>query len=606
MVVEYFESLSLASPLSRLLGPRTVCVGRTSEGSAGLGSAIAMSGHVGAYTSDGRAARTAAAATFWFPPQLLPAPTAAGRLHASQHSPGTPGVGTLSHSTPGMRPSQVPVGVVRVPPLVQHKPATISPSERDAGDVADAVPGIAHRAPTGFARTTVQRKFSECEHEKKRLRAKTAPSRTAASTDARRWESRVLDVVGRGGGQPLTPHMRADMEAEFGADFSDVRIHASTAAATSAAAVSAEAYTLGNEIVFGQGFFAPESPEGKHRLAHELAHVQQQRKVPVSVSDGGLAVSDPSDSLEQEAEAAASRALAGPRRTPRDPSSAHEHRAEAVARGNESSSGVRRGATPGVVYRQHQAPGPVSVRSPVFEETVTQLSDIAAGLTGRALTTAEQTIAANVFGASIDLDRVRLIPTHLLEYRTVGNNIRVPHDFTIADEYMRQTLVHELTHVWQYQHGGTSYLSHSVQTQIVGALRGNRNFAYNYELKPGLSFFDFTPEQQASIVENYFAMRRDQAKIASAMAAAGEYASNHQGPDGFPKILSPAQRTAEISRELPAHELAIAQMRAALPDAERTIMLQRAAEVMQTPGSDVFRDPTREITPVKPVLEIRF
>jgi hypothetical protein len=82
--------------------------------------------------------------------------------------------------------------------------------------------------------------------------------------------------------------MRADMEAEFGADFSDVRIHASTAAATSAAAVSAEAYTVGSEVVFGQGFFAPESPEGKHRLAHELAHVQQQRKVPVSVSDGSL------------------------------------------------------------------------------------------------------------------------------------------------------------------------------------------------------------------------------------------------------------------------------------------------------------------------------
>jgi hypothetical protein len=121
-----------------------------------------------------------------------------------------------------------------------------------------------------------------------------------------------------------------------------------------------------------------------------------------------------------------------------------------------------------------------------------------------------------------------------------------------------------------------------------------------------LSFFDFTPEQQASIVENYFAMRRDQAKIACAMGTAGEYASNHQGPDGFQKILIPAQRTAEISRELPAHELAIAQMRAALPDAERSIMLQRAAEVMQTPGSDVFRDPTREITPVKPVLEIRF
>jgi hypothetical protein len=66
--------------------------------------------------------------------------------------------------------------------------------------------------------------------------------------------------------------------------------------------------------VFGHGSFAPDSPEGKYTLAHELAHVQQQRKGPVSGTDtgSGVAVSHPSDAFEQEAEATASRALSGP------------------------------------------------------------------------------------------------------------------------------------------------------------------------------------------------------------------------------------------------------------------------------------------------------
>jgi hypothetical protein len=126
----------------------------------------------------------------------------------------------------------------------------------------------------------------------------------------------VLDVVGKGGGQPLAPEARADMEGRLGADFSNVRVHTDAQAAKSAAAVSAQAYTVGNEVVFGHGSFAPYSAAGKRTLAHELAHVQQQRKGPVSGTDtgGGVAISDPSDDFEQEAEATANRALSDPTR----------------------------------------------------------------------------------------------------------------------------------------------------------------------------------------------------------------------------------------------------------------------------------------------------
>lgn len=119
----------------------------------------------------------------------------------------------------------------------------------------------------------------------------------------------VLEVTGKGGGQPLPPQVGADMANRLGADFSDVRVHTDPKAARSAAAIAAKAYTVGNEVVFGHGYFAPDTSEGLRTLAHELTHVQQQRKGPVQGIDTGrgVALSDPSDSFEQEAQATAIR-----------------------------------------------------------------------------------------------------------------------------------------------------------------------------------------------------------------------------------------------------------------------------------------------------------
>ena len=63
--------------------------------------------------------------------------------------------------------------------------------------------------------------------------------------------SPVLDVVGKGGGQPLDAGVRTGMERALGADLSGVRIHTDGAAAASAQAVQAHAYTVGHEVVFG-------------------------------------------------------------------------------------------------------------------------------------------------------------------------------------------------------------------------------------------------------------------------------------------------------------------------------------------------------------------
>jgi hypothetical protein len=79
-----------------------------------------------------------------------------------------------------------------------------------------------------------------------------------------------------GPGEPLDRQSRAYFEPRFGVDFSRVRIHADARAAQSAQAVNAQAYTIGNDLVFGAGRFAPTSLAGRRLIAHELAHVAQQ------------------------------------------------------------------------------------------------------------------------------------------------------------------------------------------------------------------------------------------------------------------------------------------------------------------------------------------
>ncbi len=85
----------------------------------------------------------------------------------------------------------------------------------------------------------------------------------------------VHSVLG-GAGRQLDPSTRTFMESRFGHDFSSVRIFNDGAAAESARAVSANAYTVGEKIVFNQGRYSPGSPAGNRLLAHELAHVVQQ------------------------------------------------------------------------------------------------------------------------------------------------------------------------------------------------------------------------------------------------------------------------------------------------------------------------------------------
>jgi len=122
----------------------------------------------------------------------------------------------------------------------------------------------------------------------------------------------VHDVL-RSPGQPLDPATRTFMEPRFGHDFSKVRIHTDAKAVESARAVNAAAYTVGSEVVFGAGQYAPRTAEGKMLLAHELAHVVQQTTGSArdNVYPENLSISDLSDSFEQAADLVADGVVRG-------------------------------------------------------------------------------------------------------------------------------------------------------------------------------------------------------------------------------------------------------------------------------------------------------
>jgi len=109
-------------------------------------------------------------------------------------------------------------------------------------------------------------------------------------------------------GQPLDSALRRTMESRFRHNFADVRIHRDQRAAESAQAVNADAWTIGRHIAFQPHLYAPETPAGQRLIAHELAHVTQQRHAS---SNAPLTIGDPHAPAEAEADRAADAAVGG-------------------------------------------------------------------------------------------------------------------------------------------------------------------------------------------------------------------------------------------------------------------------------------------------------
>jgi hypothetical protein len=141
------------------------------------------------------------------------------------------------------------------------------------------------------------RRFSGATHDR--------PLENVKADYARGAHDRVAESIhaGKGEGRSLPSRLAGALGAWLGVETAGVRIHDDAFSARAAEELDANAFTLGRDIFFRRGFYAPEAPGGIFRLAHEVAHTAQQR------GHGSVNPSD-AERFEQQADA---RVLAGPR-----------------------------------------------------------------------------------------------------------------------------------------------------------------------------------------------------------------------------------------------------------------------------------------------------
>lgn len=160
------------------------------------------------------------------------------------------------------------------PKLSVNQPGDRDEQEADAmADKVMRMPDVVSKNNTFFssAVTAVQRECSHCdkaeESQVQRKENSTKPSSSAGT------ENYIQSISG---GSPLHEKDKSFFGSRMGYDFSNVRLHTDSAAASAAKSVNALAYTTGNNIVFNNGQYDTNTDSGKRLLAHELTHVVQQ------------------------------------------------------------------------------------------------------------------------------------------------------------------------------------------------------------------------------------------------------------------------------------------------------------------------------------------
>jgi len=197
----------------------------------------------------------------------------------------------------------------------------------------------------------------EADAASSRLRASASPAGVSTAGAIPTWAAEPPGTSSASAepGRPLDALTRLDMEGELGHDLGHVRIHEGAQAQAEARALGADAFTVGADVAFAAGQYAPNDARGRHILAHELTHVLQQDTS--STADSLPAVSPQHSAAEREASAVAAQA-ASPRTAGPGPGSA-------------SAGHSRAQATPGI------APRGVVHRFDSFEHI--QLGDSALG-----------------------------------------------------------------------------------------------------------------------------------------------------------------------------------------------------------------------------------
>jgi Domain of unknown function (DUF4157) len=153
---------------------------------------------------------------------------------------------------------------------------TISPSNSHQEQEAETIASQIMRMPE---MPIAQRQCAECEKEE-HIQRKTLPfiQKQSIGSEGGQASESVSNQIenSRGGGSRMSENTLSFMESRFGADFSGVKIHTDSNAVQMSRELNAQAFTVGSDIYFNSGKYAPDSDSGRHLLAHELTHTVQQ------------------------------------------------------------------------------------------------------------------------------------------------------------------------------------------------------------------------------------------------------------------------------------------------------------------------------------------
>ncbi|MBO9618713.1 MAG: DUF4157 domain-containing protein [Niabella sp.] len=387
----------------------------------------------------------------------------------------------------------------------------------------------------------LQKKCMECEAEDVMQRSALAPFDQVQSGESNNMTAAAVSKkiqATAGTGQPLPETTKSFMESRFGASFSDVHIHTGRDAADLSSALQAQAFTTGNDIYFNEEKFTPNTTEGKKLIAHELTHTLQQKK------GGTTAQPKVQRSFWSFVKEAAGAVWSGVKKV-----------GGWIAKGAEWLGGQLLDKIDGVLQRVtfwiSQLPARVgrlfatvwrglktfkpwtvkwwkslaetdtwknflkwtgtlllqSAEIGGLGEVYETLEDIAKFNT-RTLSGAELKAARSVFGNSVNLAFVRVDTGAAIGPAFSHRAYTSFHTINSWGTETIDTMIHELTHVWQYENAGAIYMPQAVHAQVWGG-------GYDYGDVAGLQkkqaagegLLSFNREQQAQIVEDFFRLR---------------------------------------------------------------------------------------------------
>ncbi len=349
-------------------------------------------------------------------------------------------------------------------------------------------------------------------------------------------------AIRSGSGSPLESSTREFMESRFGYDFSHVRIYDDSKTNELADSISARAFTYDKEIFLGSNT----SKSDRELIAHELVHVIQQRahrtpkiqrdlkaynKPRTEVLPTLAATGGGTSYIEMTAEAPGIRnALSGlitdgkikeVKSTDGNTSwfAAEHHKnvqLDEILEALQKAGYARSDKLARAIYDIHgeflYTNQELTTIMPFYSRT-TSLGEKVEIQTDRSMTEWEIRQAKRVFGNAIDYSKVTLAEGSISAKigaaggyaRTVGNTVYLPPGGSRDMAW----IVHELTHVWQYQTTGWTYAPKAIWAQMTeGYSYTESGKTAEQSLKDaraaGKTLYDYNKEQQGDIISDYY------------------------------------------------------------------------------------------------------